>query len=156
MAGETIIQRISDLYLIIGGLRITALPSAGTLWSMEKIDPNSTMTGGLFGTITFVRSNATNYRLTVNVVQNSSDDRFLGLAVKALNATNTVLGVDITYGTTKYASGSCDVETIPTREYTGDTAPTVAWVITGSFPVAEIGTFVAPEVLTADQINSYA
>jgi hypothetical protein len=155
MADNTIIIRSEEVYIEIGGRRITALPATGTYLLIEKISARSTFIEGQHGTTTFVRNNSKGYRVSVTMVQGSDDDAHMIAAIAALDATNSVLPVIAKWSGTKYVSGSGDIEVIPNRELAADSNPSVTYAIVGTFPVAIVASFGQPPVLGEDQIASF-
>lgn len=154
MSNETIIIQQSNLFLNVGGRRITALPDTGTIATMEKLTPESALVGGLHKTAAHVVSGSDAYRFTINVLPMSEDDSFLFASIKAIRQFGRVLGVSLTYETTEYVSGSCTIETQPTRNYNADSVEPLPYPLIGVFQIAQVGKFVNPDQLTAEQILS--
>jgi hypothetical protein len=154
MANETIIIQQSNLYINVGFRRITALPDTGTIATMEKLTPESAIVGGLHKTAAHVISGSDAYRFTINVMPMSEDDAFLFAAIKAIRNFGRVLGVSLTYETTNFVSGSATIETQPTRNYNADSVEPIGYPLVGVFQVAQVGRFVNPDQLTAEQIES--
>jgi len=152
MADNTIIVRSEAVLCLVSGRRMTNFPNTGTYISFEKLSPRATHVEGQHGTSTSVRNNGKSYRVTLTIVQNSPDDAFLSAAIRALAASNGVLAISITYGATVITSASLDIETEPTRELAADGSPTVAYTLTGTFPVVLISGFANPTVISEDEI----
>lgn len=156
MANDTITIRVEDTDIRIAGRRMTDFPQAGTLVSFEKISANATHVEGLNGTSTNVGSNGLSYRMTINIMQHSGDDRFMALSVTALKTGPLVLPVRLKYGQVDTSSPNCVIETEPTREYAADGSPISVYTLTGTFPAgALLLPLDAPVALTEDQILAF-
>lgn len=154
MADQPIVVRPGDAVILVSGRPMTDFPQAGVFISSEKFSPNSAHTEGLNGTTVTVRSNGKSRRVTMTLIQGSDDDVFMQNAAAALQQTNKVLSLSITYLGVEQISGNLDVETEPTRELAGDSLPNAVWTLTGAFPVFKMINLEAPEVLTEDEINA--
>ncbi len=156
MADNTVIVRSEDIFVWVGGKRMTAFPVAGNYIDIEKGSPRSTPVEGQHGNLIHVRTNGRQYTVTLQIMPGTADDAHLGASIVALDSTNKVLPVEIEWRGAKYASGSGDISVVPTRSLAGDAAPPVAYAVTGNFPIAIIKQFAQPEILTADEINTFA
>jgi len=155
MAGNTIIVRSGDVFILVGGVRITDMPAVGTYASIEKMTARSAATEGQHNTVTYARQSSSMYRLTLTVIQGSDSDVWLAGTIKALDATNSVVPVSITHKGMKYVSGNCDIETEPTRALAGDSNPDVVYTLVGIFPIAKVVAFGEPVQLDETQISAY-
>jgi hypothetical protein len=154
MSNETVIIQQSNLFLNISGKRITALPDVGTIAILEKMSPESALIGGLHNTAAHIINGSNAYRFTVNVMPMSEDDSFIFAAVKAIRQFGKILGVSLTYETTKFVSGSVSIEAQPTRNFNADTVEVVSWPLIGVFQIAQVGKWVNPPQLTQEEIIS--
>lgn len=154
MSNETVILQQTNLYLNVAGRRLTALPDTGTIATLEKLSPESSLVGGLHGTAVHIVSGSRAYRFTVNVIPNSEDDSFLAATIDAITTLGKAVAVSLTYETTNYVSGSVTIETRPTRNFNADTTEMLAYPMIGVFQVAKVGKWTNPPTLTAEEITA--
>jgi hypothetical protein len=153
VSNETIVLQMENLFVNVSGERITAFPETGTIASVEKGAPTSTVVGGLHKTGLHVINGSDIYTFTLNVAPMSGDDEYLARAIRLIRTTGRILGVSATYEGTKYVSGSCSITTEPTRVFNADGVEFNAYPLAGVFTIADVRKFTNPGVLTADEIK---
>jgi len=153
-ANETIVFSIEEFDLRVVGHRIQALPDTGTIATIEKGTPRAAITPGLFKTLKISILKSSLYTVTMNVIPMSTDDEFLFHAAQLTEQTGLILSLSAVYQTSKWISDACVIMGDPTVNISADGTETNAWVIAGNFPIVNMGKFVNPGTLTADQINA--
>jgi hypothetical protein len=156
MANETIVLNQSNLFISVAKTRMTALPTTGTILSIERLAPTASLTPGLHKTGAFIINSGTGYRATLNVLMGSQDDKFLSAMIRAIEATSLLADFVVTYDDTTYVSGGVAVESEPTRNFNADNLEYISYPLLGMFQIVKVGSFASPGPLTADQINSFA
>lgn len=154
MSNEAIVINQANLYIHVSGRRITALPDTGTILSVERLTPTAGMIGGLHNTSLHIINSGKGRRCTINVVPGSADDVFLFNAIKAIENFGQLLSLSVKYEDTTFVSGSCSIESEPTRNFNADGAEMLAYPLLGVFPIAIIGSLANPGTLTSEQIDS--
>lgn len=156
MPDQPIVVRPSETNLRVSGQRLEDFPNTGTYISIEKLSGRSVFIEGQKGTSTRVRMSGKGYRVSLTFMQFSFSDRYMFNAARLLADTNGLLELSLNSNGMKYVSGSCDIETEPNRELAGDSSPFMTWTLVGDFPIVVPGVFVAPPIITSDQILSFA
>jgi len=153
-ANETIVFSIEEFDLRVLNRRIHAMPDTGVIATIEKGSPRAAITAGLFNTLKISIIKSSLYTATINVLPGSSDDAWLFGAAQETENSGLILTMSAVHQTSKWISDACVIMADPTVTFSSDGTEVNAWTISGNFPLVNMGKFVNPGTLTADQVTA--
>ena len=151
---QVLVTNQQDLFVTVVGKRITAFPDTGTIASVERLQPISTLTGGLHNTAAFSVNASRTRRVIVNVMPMSADDEHCARIADAHVNLGKVAGITVTYKGTTYVSGSVMVESEPIRNFLADGTEVIGWPFHGIFQIAKLVRLVNAQALTAADLEA--
>lgn len=150
---ETIVLNIENMFIFVSGSRMTALPAAGTIASLEKGSPDATVVAAMFRTSSLVFNPADVYTATLNIMPGSADDQFLQQARSVSRATGRPLSFEAVYGTSSWSSSGCVILGDPVRNFIADNTEVQAYQLSGVFET-NVFKFANVEALNAEEISA--
>jgi len=108
----------------------------------------------LFKTLKISLIKSSLYTATINVLPGSSDDEWLFHAAQLTESTGLILTMSAVHQSSKWISDACVIMSDPVATFSADGTEVNAWPLSGNFPIVNMGKFVNPGVLTADQVTA--